>query len=649
MCKKGSAMKQLFIPLGIYCVAIAFVAANASPGPSSIAREVPIEAPKDRPYPGEIRLSVDASDLERRIVRVHETLSGVGTDTVLLYPKWLPGTHAPEGPIDKLAGIRITANGAPVPWTRDLVDVYAFHVHPAAGVKSIDIDFDYLSPTSPKVGAIEITRDILMLEWNALVLYPAGYFTRQIPVEASLTLPADWKFGSALETASTSGRETKFKRVGLNTFIDSPVYAGRYMARLDLDPSGAVPVHLNLFADRPELLAVKPEQLEAHRNLVQQAYKIFGSHHYSHYDFLYSLSDQIQQNGLEHHQSSEDGSDPEAFTDWSKTAYGRDLLAHEFTHSWNGKFRRPADLWTPNYNVPMRDSLLWTYEGQTEYWGQVLTARSGLWTQQQALDQLALTAAYYEIQAGRHWRALQDTTNDEIINPRRPMSWRNWQRFEDYYSEGQLIWLDVDTLIRERSQGKRSLDDFARTFFGIDDGSFTTVTYTFEDLVKALNSVEAYDWSGFLRARLDSIGKPAPLDGLRRGGYKLVFSDTPSEFLKAHEDQSKRVNLLFSIGVELDDKDGTVLEVLWDSAAFKAKITESSVILAINGSAYTADVLKDAIRSAKTTQLPIELIVKVGDRFRVLTLGYHDGLRYPHLERELSVPARLDDILAPRK
>ena len=640
-------MKQILIS-AIYCAAC-FGAAHASPGPSPVAPAAPIAAPKDRAYAGDIRLSVDASDLERRIVHVHETLSGVGTDTVLLYPKWLPGTHAPEGTIDRLAGIRITANGAPVSWSRDPVDVFAFHVHPGSGVRSIDIDFDYLSPTSPKVGAIEISRDILLLEWNELVLYPAGYFARQIPVEASLTLPVDWKLASALETMTASGRETKFKRVSLETFIDSPVYAGRYTARLDLDPNGAAPVHLNLFADRPELLAVKPEQLQAHRSLVQQAYKVFGSHHYAHYDFLYSLSDQVQQNGLEHHQSSEDGSDPDSFTEWNKTASGRDLLAHEFTHSWNGKFRRPADLWTPNYNVPMQDSLLWVYEGQTQYWGQVLTARSGLWTQQQALDQLALTAAYYDVQAGRRWRALQDTTNDEIINPRRPMSWPNWQRFEDYYEESQLIWLDADTLIRERSQGKRSLDDFARTFFGIYEGSFTTVAYTFDDVVKALNTVEPYDWAAFLRARLDSVGKPAPLDGLRRGGYKLVFSDTPSELLREHEDHSKRVNLLFSIGVEIDDKDGTVREVLWDSAAFKAKVTESSVLLAINGAAYSADVLKDAIRSAKGTKLPIELIVKSGDRYRVLALDYHEGLRYPHLEREASAPARLDEILAARK
>jgi predicted metalloprotease with PDZ domain len=640
--------------MAVYCAVLSSashadnLSPGASAGPSATAAVTAIVPPTDRAYPGEMTLSVDASDLDRRIVHVHETLSGVGPGTVLLYPQWLPGTHAPEGPIDRFAGLRISAQGTKVAWTRDPVDVYALRLHAPAGVKSIDIDFDYLSPTSPKVGAMEISRDILLLEWNSLLLYPAGYFTRRIPIEASLTLPSDWQFGSALEVASAAGAQTKFKRTSLETFIDSPVYAGRYSSRLDLDAGTAAPVHLDLFADRPELLAVKPDQLAAYRNLVQQAYKVFGSHHYAHYDFLYSLSDQVQENGLEHHQSSEDGSAPEAFTEWDKTAYDRDLLAHEFAHSWNGKFRRPADLWTPNYNVPMQDSLLWVYEGQTQYWGHVLTARSGLWSKQQALDELAEVAAYYDNESGRRWRALQDTTNDEIINPRRPMAWRDWQRFEDYYSEGQLIWLDTDTLIRERSQGAHSLDDFARSFFGINDGSVTTVTYTFEDVVKALNAVSPYDWSAFLRERLDGIARPAPLDGLRRGGYKLVYTDTPSDILKASDQYRKHVNLLYSLGVVIDDKDGTILEVRWDSAAFNAKLTESSSILAIDGVAYDADVLKDAIRSAKNTQRPIELIVKTGDRFRVVNVDYHDGLRYPHLERDASGPARLDDILSPR-
>jgi len=608
-----------------------------------------IAAPKDRPYPGEIRVAVDASDLDRRIVHIHESLSGITPATVLLYPKWLPGSHAPEGPIDRLAGMNITAHGVPISWHRDPVDVYAFRLDASAGVKSIDIDFDYLSPTSPKVGALEVSRDLIVLEWNAVVLYPAGYFARQIPVQVSLTLPGDWKSGSALEVMSTAGARTQFKPTTLETLIDSPVYAGRYTARLDLDPGGTTPVYLNLFADRPQLLAVKRDQLEAHRNLVKQAYKLFGSHHYAHYDFLYSLSDQVEQNGNEHHQSSEDGSDPDAFTEWDKTAAGRDLLAHEFTHSWNGKFRRPADLWTPNYNVPMQNSLLWVYEGQTQYWGEVLAARSGLWAKQQALDQLALTAASYERQAGRRWRPLQDTTNDAIINPRRPMSWRTWQRYEDYYSEGQLIWLDADTLIREKSQGTRSLDDFARAFFGINDGSVTTVTYTFEDVVKALNTIMPYEWAAFLRERLDSVAKPAPLDGLQRGGYKLVYTDTPSDFLKQRDAQRKRLNLLFSIGIEIDEKDSTVRSVLWDSPAFKANITEGSQLLAINGTAYSGELLKEAVQSAKETKAPIELITKTGERYRVFNLDYQGGLRYPRLERVASTPDRLGDILAARK
>jgi predicted metalloprotease with PDZ domain len=652
---KRTSMKILASRIAL-CAASTLVTIAApaaeSAGPTAIAPITQIIAPKDHAYAGEIQLAVDATDTGRRIVHVHETLSGIGSDTVLFYPKWLPGTHAPEGPIDRIAGIRMTAKGAPVSWTRDPVDVYAFRVHPKPGSQSIDIDFDYLSPTSAKVGALEISRDLVMVEWNELVLYPAGYYARQIPVQVSLTLPTDFQFASALETASADGPRTLFKRTTLETLIDSPVYAGRYASKLDLDPGSAVPVHLDLFADRPELLAVKPEQLEAHRALVRQAYKLFASHHYNHYDFLYSLSDQIQQNGLEHHQSSEDGSDPESFTKWDKTAFVRDLLPHEFTHSWNGKFRRPADLWTPNYNVPMQDSLLWVYEGQTQYWGQVLAARSGLRTRQEALDQLAITAAHYEIQKGRQWRTLQDTTNDEIITPRRPQSWLDWQRFEDYYDEGALIWLDADTWIRERSKGARSLDDFAHAFFGIHDGSFAVVTYTFDDVVKALNAVEPNDWSSFLRQRLDAIGKQVPLDGFRRGGYKLVYTDTPSEYQAATEDQRKRIDLLNSIGIEVDDKDGdkmgTIDQVIWDSPAFKAKLTEGGQILAINGVAYDPDVLKDAIRAAHSRQQPIELIIKTGDRFMVANLDYHEGLRYPHLERDTAEPARLDEILSAR-
>lgn len=648
-------MKPAFSALTLSCFAVSCFAvsgalAGTSPGPVASVPYTPIPPPVDRAWPGEIHTSVDASDVQRRIVHVHETVTGVGPNTVLLYPKWLPGDHAPEGPIDRVAGIRFSAAGAPITWTRDPVDMCAFHLNVPAGVHSVEVDFDYLSPTTRRVGVPEISRDLMLLEWNALLMYPAGYFARQIPAQASLKLPEGWQLATALAKVATNGTTTSFERVSLETLVDSPLYAGRHFLHVDLDPGAKVPFMLNVFADRPELLKVQPEQLAAYRALVQQAYKLFGSHHFEHYDFLLAVSDQVQQDGLEHHQSSELGGDPESFTEWDKTASGRDLAAHELTHAWNGKFRRPADLWTPNYDVPMRNSLLWVYEGQTEYWGNVLAGRAGLRTRQQSLDQFADLAASYDNQAGRRWRALVDTGNDEIINPRRPQSWTDWQRFEDYYDEGLLLWLEVDTLIRERSQGKRSLDDFARAFFGINDGSMAVVTYTFDDIVKALNAVEPYDWAGFLGPRVNGTNRPSPLDGLVQGGYRLVYTDTESDYLMATDTQRKRTSLEYSIGVIVDEDDmsGELTTVLWDSAAFKAGLTEGGKILAVNGIAYDAGVLKDAIRAAHSGTAPIELIVRTGERYRVVNVDYHGGLRYPHLERDTSVPARLDDILSPR-
>ena len=605
-----------------------------------------IPAPRDQPFAGEIHLDVDASDVDRRIVHVKETISGLSADTVLLYPKWLPGTHAPEGPIDRVAGLTMTSGGKTVSWTRDTVNVYAFRPHLPAGTSSLELRFDYLSPTSGKVGDAQMTQELLVLEWNDVILYPAGHFARQIPVSASARFPQGWTQATALEPQAHTGDLTSYERVSLEVLIDSPVYAGRYADIIDLDP--ATRVRLDIFADRPELLEASPVVIAAHRSLVTQAYRLFGSHHYRHYDFLFSLSDQIPFSGLEHHQSSEDSTNPLYFLDWDRTAYDRDLLAHEFAHSWNGKFRRPADLWTSSYEVPMQNSLLWVYEGQTQYWGYVLTARAGLWSKTQSLEAWAENAAWYSSIAGRAWRPLQDTTNDEIINPRRPMSWDSWQRYEDYYDEGALIWLDADTLIRERSAGKRSLDDFAARFFGVGDGSFVPLTYTFEDLVRALNAVEPYDWADFLRQRLDGVARQAPLAGLARGGYRLVYSDKPNEYEKSREAMNKATLLRFSLGLAIDEKDGTITDVMWNSPAFGAGITEGMQILAVNGESYSADLLKRTITAAATRSDRIELILKLNDRYRVAHVDYHGGLRYPHLERDPATPALLDAVLAPR-
>ncbi|OLC37902.1 MAG: peptidase M61 [Acidobacteria bacterium 13_1_40CM_56_16] len=622
-----------------------FTQQSARPEPA--AAPTAIAAPRDIPYAGTIRLTVDATDIDRHIFIVRESIPVRGGDSlVLFYPQWLPGNHSPTGRIDKLAGLTIRANGMPVEWRRDTVNVFAFHVAVPANVTALDAEFQYLSPVDTDEGRIVMTPEMLNLQWNAVVLYPAGYFTRQIMVEPSVRLPDNWQFATALETAPSNGGLTNFKRVPLETLVDSPIFAGRYFKRVDLEASGGAPVHLDIVADRADLLEMKPEQLAAHRGLVEQANKLFGSHHYDHYDLLLALTNRMGGIGLEHHQSSENGTAATYFTEWEKNVDRRDLLPHEYTHSWNGKFRRPADLWTPNFNTPMRDSLLWMYEGQTEYWGFVLAARSGLWTRQQALDAIAATAAVYDHRAGREWRSLEDTTNDPIMALRRPLPWRSWQRSEDYYLEGQLVWLDADTLIRELSHGARSLDDFARAFFGINDGSYIPVTYTFDDVVNALNRVQPHDWSKFLRARLDGHGPGAPLDGLNRGGYKLVYKETPSEYFKNEEERRKISDLTYSLGMIIGNE-GKLTEVLWEGLAYQKGLTVGTQIIAVDGIAYNIDRLKAAIKEAQKAGTSIELLVKNGDHYRTVRMDYHDGLRYPHLERTGAV-AFLDQILAPR-
>jgi predicted metalloprotease with PDZ domain len=629
---------------------VAAARADGSPGPQPVPGPPPLPAARDQPYPGTVTLAVDATDLDRRVVKVHEDIpvSGAG-DLVVLYPRWLPGTHAPEGPIDRVAGLVVTARGARLAWARDPGDVFAFHIPVPAGVASITVDFQYLSPVSRAVGRQEIGRDLLALDWSSVVLYPAGHFTRQILVAASVQVPDGWHVACALEPASTTGARTAFKPVSLETLVDSPLHAGRYHKRYDLAPGDKVPVTLELMADRGDLVELSPTIVELHRRLVQQAYRLFGGRHYDHYSFLLALSDEVSgDTTLEHHRSAEYAEPVNVFVDWDKTAAGRDVIAHEYVHSWDGKFRRPADLWTPDFHAAMRNSLLWVYEGGTEYWGEVLTARAGLWTKQHALDALAMTVAALQRQAGRAWRPLQDTTSDEIINPRRPMSWPSWQRFEDYYAEGALIWLDADTLIRENTGGKKSLDDVARGFFGIADGSYVPVAYTFDDVVKALTAVYPSDWATFLRSRLDGTAAGPPLDGLRRGGYRLVFTAEPSELWRSEEEtQTKGVNHSYSLGIAVD-KDNVVSFAAWDSPAAKAGVTAGMKLLAVDGLAYEPDRLKRAIQRAVGTTTPIELLVQNGERFRTLRVDYHGGLRYPHLERDPSRPALLDDILAPR-
>ncbi len=628
-------------------VLLAAPALAQSPQPQPVPFPPATAAPVDRPYPGAILLHVDATDLDRRIFAVHETIPVAGPGPLtLLYPQWLPGKHSPHGPIDKLAGLVIHAGAARLDWTRDPVDVFAFHVDVPAGTPSIDLDFAFVSPTAANQGRVQMTQAMLNLQFDQTTLYPAGYFTRDIPVAATVKFPDGWQAATALRpVAGAPAGEVRYETVPFETLVDSPIFAGRYVRRVPLDTSSR-PVTLNIVADRPDLLAATDDQLTKHAKLVREASTLFASKHFDHYDFLLALSDSQGRIGLEHHRSSEDGSIPGYFTEWDKSANAHNLLPHEFTHSWNGKFRRGADSWTPNFNVPMRNSLLWVYEGQTQYWGVVLGARSGLWTMQQARDSLAGTAAYYDAVAGRAWKPLIDTTNDPITAERAPEPWRDWQRSEDYYREGLLVWLDADTLIRERSGGKRSLDDFAARFFGVDDGRWTELSYTFADVVAALNAVEPYDWAKFLNDRLAGHGPGAPLDGITRGGYRLVYTDKISDLAKDGDRASKQTDLDYSLGLTVGD-DGVVSQVMWGGPAFRAGVTVGATIVAVDGDAFGGEALKRAV-AATAAGTPVDLIVRVADRFRVVRLAWTGGLRYPHLERAGSGPARLDALLTAR-
>jgi predicted metalloprotease with PDZ domain len=627
-------------------MAFTFAAGTAS---AQDLRGGSVSQPLDKPYPGNIQLHVDASDTKQGIFRVQETIPVQAGALTLLYPQWIPGNHSPTGPIAMLAGLQISANGKQLKWKRDEYNVFAFHVDVPEGASTLDVRFQYLSP---RMDGFEITDRMMDMDWSKTALYPAGHFSRAITFVPSMTLAQGWQFGTALETASQSGDTTTFKPVTFNNLIDSPVYAGRYFKRVDLNPGGKAPVHLDIVADAPKFLEITPEQLKDHRDLVIQAGKLFGSHHYDHYDFLFSLSDVLGGNGTEHHQSSENGMDADYFSAWDGNAPGRDLLAHEYTHSWNGKFRRPADLWTPNFNVPMGDSLLWVYEGQTQYWGLVLTARSGMWSSQQFRDALAMDAAKYErARPGFAWRTLEDTTNDATAAHRESLPYRSWQMSEEYYSGGEMMWLTADAKIRSLTHGAKSLDDFAQAFFGVDDGSFVTNPYAFDDVVAALNGVVAYDWAGFLHQRFDALN-PSLLDGLAASGWKLVFSDQQSAFESQYNSRPESArhmyNFIWTIGLSIN-KQAQINDVLWNGPAFKAGISTGATVVAVNGQDYTREVLTDAIAAAKNSKSPIELSLKYQGGYETVHVDYHDGLQYPHLERIEGTPDYLSQIITARK
>ncbi|WP_267394707.1 MULTISPECIES: peptidase M61 [unclassified Sphingomonas] len=620
-------------------------AGNTAPQPVPFVDTIP-EA-QDVAYPGgTIRLDVDATDTERGIFQVKETIPVAKSGPMaLLFPKWLPGNHSPTGQIEKVAGLVVRANGRVVPWTRDPVDVFAFHVDVPAGAKRLDVSFQFISATKGDQGRITMTPNLVSLQPNSVSLYPAGYFTRQIPIQMTATFPAGFTAAGAVpakHSQSAAGSVYTYDTTNYEILVDSPVLAGRYGKVWPLSPK----VNLDVFADSPEQLAATPEQIDAHKRLVDQAVKTFGAQHYDHYDFLVSLSDQLGGIGLEHHRSSEDGSRPNYFTEWDQNAPARNLLPHEFTHSWDGKFRRGADLWTPDFRAPMRDSLLWVYEGQTQFWGYVLQARSGLVSKQDTLDAYAAIAGNYDNAPARQWRDLVDTTNDPIISQRRPKGWTSWQRSEDYYNEGLMVWMEVDAMLRQKSGGTKSIDDFARAFFGVRDGDYGELTYTFDDVAATLNGIVSYDWAGFLNRRLTETGQPAPVNGFAMNGYKLVYTAEPTKYFTGLE-KTRGTDVTYSLGLMIN-KEGEVSASIWDSPAFKAGIDIGTQIQGVNGEAFSPERIKAAILAAKTSKEPIHLLVKNGTRFRDLAIDYHGGPRYPRLQKVGNGDGGLDKLLMPR-
>lgn len=608
----------------------------------------PIPAPTETAYPGIIRHEVDATDVERKIVRVRQTIPVKSGPLVLLYPKFLPGNHADTGPIQLISGVTVSGNGERIEWLRDTIDPYAFHVEVPAGISEIVVNFEWLTQPDSSQWRVVMTPQMVNLQWEKALLYPAGYHSSGITFDTSITLPQGWQYGVSLDTASYENGVARFKPVDLYNLIDSPLFGGAHFQRHDIDPKGDK-VHLNIVADAEKHLKPTPQQIQWFEDLITQGDRLFGARPYDRYEFLVAATSKMGGIGLEHHRSSENTVPTDFFTTWGKSLGSVGLLPHEYVHAWNGKRNRPADELTANHNVPTQNTLLWVYEGQTEYWGDVLTARSGLAPKEDIITSFAEVAAFYANQPGRQWRALQDTNNHNLLGYRTSNPYTSWMRGTgDYYREALLVWLDADSLIREGTRERKSLDDFASAFFGGDDGSYAPRGYVFEDVVSALNAVYPHDWANFLRTRLDAVGPDAvaPLDGLERSGWRLTYTDELTAAEKKIQTGWKN-DFQYSLGFNLSSTN-KVTGVRWGGLAFESNIGPGWELVAVNDSAISADKLREAVTANKDGSAPIKLLMKRGDEFRTVQFDYNGGLRHPRLERIPGTRDRLSEILAPR-
>jgi predicted metalloprotease with PDZ domain len=596
-----------------------------------------------------VALHVDATDAARKILHVRLEIPAQPGEMVLVYPKWVPGEHGPTGPINNLVDLEMSAGGQPITWRRDEVDMYAFHIDVPPGATNVEVTLDFLLSAGEgrfSDGA-SVTAQLLDLNWNQVLLYPKGAEPSQIQFAATLRLPPGWNYGTALPLANESPEELNFAPASLERLVDSPLIAGRYFRAIALTP-GAEPAHyLDMVADSAAALEIKPEEVEHFKSLVAETGALFGARHYRSYHFLLTLSDHVPRFGLEHHESSDDRTSEDSLTDEQAENLFAGLLPHEMVHSWNGKYRRPAGLATTDYQQPMKDDLLWVYEGLTTYLGNVLTTRSGLWTNENFQQLIASTAAGMEVRAGRKWRPLSDTTAAAQLLYQAPEEGISRRRSVDFYPEGMLIWLEADTLIRQQTHGSRSLNDFCKEFYGGESGPPKVVPYTLDDLVAALNNIAPFDWREFFQKRIYEINPHAPVGGIENGGWRLAYTNEPTAMLKSLESVRKITEMSFSLGFTVENKDGTVTSVIPGSPADRADMAPGCALIAVNDRSWTPGILRTAVKSAVTNGAPIRLLVKDDDYFKTCNLDYHEGEKYPYLERDASKPDLLDDILKP--
>jgi predicted metalloprotease with PDZ domain len=600
-----------------------------------------------------MEITLDATEAPRRLLHAHLVIPAHPGPLTLQYPRWIPGEHAPSGPIVNLSGLRMSAGGKPIPWVRDSEHIFEFHLTVPAGASSVEVDLDYLEPTTKTAsfsGGVSTSVTLAEIFWNHVVLYPKGASPAALTCVARLRLPSGWKYGTALPVAGETGAAhdvVDFRPASLETLIDSPVVAGAHLRTIPLGSDGGVPHVIDAVADSEEALEMTPQQLAAYKQLVAEAGALFGAHHYRDYHFLYSLSDQVTSFGLEHHESSDDRVGERTLIEDDRRRGEAELLPHEFVHSWNGKYRRPRGLATRDYQEPMRGELLWVYEGLTQYLGWVLTGRSGLLSDEEERERVASAAAYLDLEPGRAWRSLEDTAIAAQVLYGAPASWHSMRRGVDFYNEGLLIWLDADVTIRTKTHGNKSLDDFCHAFHGGKGGAPEVRPYDLDEIIRTLEAIVPNDWRGFFQTRVSRTAPRAPMGGVVEGGYKVVWNDEPNAVNAVWDKIDKSSSAaVYSLGITLD-KDGVVGDAIGGMPGAAAGVVPDMRVVAIDGRRYSPDVLHDALARGKGGA-PIELIVESGDFFKTIRVDGRAGERYPHLERDPAKPDVLSQILAPR-